>query len=82
MQTWNDSLYLAKEKILTDHFQNDESLTVSVQAETGSGGDQPFRNNLTDWNGQWDPKSPLLHLDRSGSICLRKRFASVEVKNA
>ena len=60
MQTWGDSLHLAKEKMLTDHFQNDVSLPVSDQAETGSGGDQPARNNLTDWNGQGDQKSPLL----------------------
>ena len=60
MQTWGDSLHLAKEKMLTDHFQNDVSLPVSDQAETGSGGDQPARNNLTDWNGQRDQKSPLL----------------------
>jgi hypothetical protein len=60
MQTWEDSLHLAKEKMLTDHFQNDVSLPASDQAETGSGGDQPARNNLIDWNGQGDPKSPLL----------------------
>ena len=60
MQTWGDSLHLAKEKMLTNHFQNDVSLPVSDQAETGSGGDQPARNNLTDWNGQGDQKSPLL----------------------
>jgi len=60
MQTWGDSLHLAKEKMLTDHFQNDVSLPVSDQAETGSGGDQPARNNLTDWNGQGDQKSLLL----------------------
>jgi transposase InsO family protein len=60
IQTWEDSLHLAKEKMLTNHFQNDVSLPVSDQAETGSGGDQPARNNLTDWNGQGDPKSPLL----------------------
>ena len=60
MQTWEDSLHLAKEKMLTNHFQNDVSLPVSDQAETGSGGDQPARNNLTDWNGQGDQKSPLL----------------------
>jgi len=60
MQTWEDSLHLAKEKMLMNHFQNDVSLPVSDQAETGSGGDQPVRNNLTGWNGQGDPKSPLL----------------------
>lgn len=60
IQTWEDSLHLAKEKMLTNHFQNDVSLPVSDQAETGSGGDQPARNNLTDWNGQGDQKSPLL----------------------
>lgn len=37
MQTWGDSLHLAKEKMLTDHFQNDVPLPVSDQAETGSG---------------------------------------------
>ncbi len=60
MQTSNDSLHLAKEKLLSNQFQNVVSLTLSGETETGSGGDQPARNNMTDWNGQGNPKSPLL----------------------
>jgi hypothetical protein len=52
MQTWIDSLYLAKEKLLSNHYQNVVSLPLSDEAETGAGGDQPARNNLTDRNGK------------------------------
>lgn len=58
MQTWNDSLYLAKEKLLSNHYQNVVSLPMSGQEETGSAGEQPASNNLTDWNGQGGQKSP------------------------
>lgn len=62
MQTWNDSIHLAKEKLLTNHFQNVVSLSVSDETETGPGGDQPARDNLTDWNGQKGQISPLFPL--------------------
>jgi len=62
MQTWNDSLHLAKEKLLTNHFQNVVSLSVSDETETGPGGDQPARDNLTDWNGQKGQISPSFPL--------------------
>lgn len=58
MQTWNDSLPLAKEKLLNNHSQNVVSLPLSDETETGSGGDQPARDNLTDWNGQKGQISP------------------------
>ena len=58
MQTWNDSLNLAKEKLLDDHYQKIVSLPVSDETEPGSGGDQPARDNLTDWNGQRGQISP------------------------
>lgn len=58
MQTWNDSLHLAKDKLLSNHYQNVVSLSVSGEEETGSAGEQPVRNNLTDWNGQGGQKSP------------------------
>ena len=57
-QTWIDSLHLTKNKMLDNHFQNDVSLHLTGEAETGSGGDQPARNNLSDWNGQGDSKGP------------------------
>lgn len=63
MQTWNESLHLAKEKLLNNQSQNVVSLPVSDETETGSGGDQPARDNLTDWNGQKgqiSPSSPLI----------------------
>jgi hypothetical protein len=52
IQTWIDSLHLAKEKLLSNHYQNAVSLSLSDDAETGNGGDQPVRNNLTEWNGK------------------------------
>lgn len=58
MQTWNDSLHLAKEKLLSSHYQNVVSLPLSGEVETGSAGEQPVRNNLTEWNGQGGLKSP------------------------
>lgn len=57
-QTWIDSLHLTKDKMLENHFQKDVSLHLTGEAETGSGGDQPARNNLSDWNGQGDSKGP------------------------
>ena len=62
MQTWNDSLHLAKEKLLSNQFQNVVSLTVSDQTGTGTGGDQPARDSLTDWNGQKGQISPSFPL--------------------
>ena len=59
MQTWNDSILLAKEKLLSNHYQNVVSLPLSGEVETGSAGEQPVRNNLTDWNGQGGQKSPF-----------------------
>lgn len=57
-QTWDETLHLAKEKMLDAQFQKDVSLHPTGEAETGSGGDQPARNNLSDWNGQRGPQSP------------------------
>lgn len=57
MQTWNDSLHLAKEKQLNNHYQNVVSLALSDETETGSGGDQPARDNLIDRNGFEGDKS-------------------------
>ncbi len=59
MQTWNESLYLAKEKLLSDHYQNVVSLPLLGERETGSAGEQPASDNRTDWNGQGGLKSPL-----------------------
>jgi transposase InsO family protein len=59
MQTWIDSLHLAKDKMLDALCQKDLSLPVSGEAETGSAGEQPARNILTDWNGQGADNSPL-----------------------
>lgn len=58
MQTWLDSIHLAKEKMLSDHYQNVVSLLPSGEKETGSAGEQPASDKLTDWNGQGGLKSP------------------------
>ncbi|MBB4038369.1 transposase InsO family protein [Dysgonomonas hofstadii] len=62
MQTWNDSLHLANDKLLSNHYQNVVSLPLSGQEETGSAEEQPVSNNLTDWNGLGGPKSPSNYL--------------------
>lgn len=51
MQTFLDSMPLANEKYL-DKLPEKTTFESSDEAETGSGGDQPVRNNLIDWNGQ------------------------------
>ena len=58
MQTWNDSILLAKEKMLSNLYQNVVSLPLSGEKETGSAGKQPDSDNLTDWNEQGGLKSP------------------------
>lgn len=52
MQTFLDSIHLAKEKILEAYYQKVVPLSLSDEVETGSGGDQPVRNNLSDKNDQ------------------------------
>jgi hypothetical protein len=48
-------------------------LPTSDEADTGSGGDRPARNNLTKWNGTGSASSPNLFF-YSNCLCLRKRF--------
>jgi hypothetical protein len=62
MQTWIDSIHLAKEKILSNHYQNVVSLPLSGEKETGSAGKQPASDNLTDRNSQGGQKSPSNYL--------------------
>jgi hypothetical protein len=38
--------------LLTCYYQNVVSLSLSGEADTGSGGDRPVRNTLTEWNGK------------------------------
>lgn len=60
MQTLLDSKYLADEKMLDLQSDKIVPLLEAGKAETGSGGDQPVRNNLSDdWNGQGAPNEPL-----------------------
>jgi hypothetical protein len=59
MQTWNDSLDLAKEKLLDRQNENFVTL-LSQKAEVGSGGGQPTRNNLADRNGE-GLREPLVY---------------------
>ena len=58
MQTWNESLYLAKEKLLNNQYQNFVPLHVSGKEETGTAEEQPASNNLNDWNGQGGQNPP------------------------
>ena len=50
MQTFTDSKELAKAKDVNNVFIKNNNFIVSDQAETGSAGGQPTRNNLTDGN--------------------------------
>ena len=62
------------------NYKNIVSLFPSEESEVGSGGDQPVRNNLTNWNGRgWEnniPKSIFLFQ----LLMPKKRFASKEAK--
>jgi hypothetical protein len=57
-QTWNESLHLTQEKMLDSHYQKDVNLQMTGETVTGSGEDQPARDNLSDWNGQPGLQSP------------------------
>jgi Transposase and inactivated derivatives len=62
METWKDGLHLAKDKLLSDLYQNVVPLPLSGEKETGSAGEQPASDNPTDWNGQGGLKSPSNYL--------------------
>jgi len=76
VQTWISSINLAKEKLLDTHYQNFVSLPLSDETETGSGGDQPVRDNLTDWNGQRGQISPLVPMIIPRNYALKNSFTS------
>ncbi len=51
---------MADEKMLDLQSDKIVPLLEAGKAETGSGGDQPVRKNLSDdWNGQGAPNEPL-----------------------
>jgi hypothetical protein len=52
MQTWRESVHLAKEKLLDTLNENFVSLQPSGEVETGYAGEQPASNSLTDFNGR------------------------------
>jgi len=62
MQTWNESLHLAKDKLLNNQYQNFIPLQLSGKEETGSAEEQPASNSLTDWNGQGGQNPPSKNL--------------------
>jgi hypothetical protein len=62
LQTWISSIHLAKEKLLNTHYQKNVPLPPSGEEETGSAGEQPVRNNPTDWNGHGGQISPQFSL--------------------
>jgi hypothetical protein len=57
-QTWKESLHLTLEKMLDSKYQKDVNLHPTGETVTGSGGDQPARDNLSDWNGQPGQATP------------------------
>lgn len=58
LQTWHDSLHLTFKKSVSTHCQDDATLQVSDKTEAGSGGGQPARDSLTDWDGQLGIQPP------------------------
>jgi transposase InsO family protein len=62
MQTWNESLHLAKDKLLNNQYQNFVPLHVSGKEEAGSAEEQPASNSLADWNGQGGQNPPYNNL--------------------
>lgn len=64
METFSDSIPLAKEKNASELFGQSLKFEVPGEAETGPAGEQPARNNLTDGNDQAaDPGSAALPPD-------------------
>lgn len=58
MQTFLDSISLAKDKYI-DELSDKKTVNISTdKAETGSAGEQLVSNNLSDWNGQEVGKLP------------------------
>ena len=47
-------------KMLETLYKNNVTLQLSGETDEGSGGDQPSRNNLSDWNDQGGVKSPQI----------------------
>jgi len=64
-QTWDDSLHLAKEKML-DRKENFLPLLLQGEADVGSGGDQPARNSPADRNDE-GLDQPLVYDNHFGS---------------
>lgn len=59
MQTWNESLHLAKEKLLENLSENMTNLELQGETETSSGGDQLVRDNLVDRNDNGAQIAPI-----------------------
>ena len=57
-------------------------LHLSGEVETGNAGEQPVRNNLTDWNGHGGSTSPHLPNDHSKKLCLGKPNRKHEKTNS
>lgn len=58
IQTWNESLHLAKEKLLDQFELSPVTLAIQDQVEVSNGGDQLTRNSLVDRNDE-RPSQPL-----------------------
>ncbi len=73
-QTWNETLHLTKSKMLDTQFQKDVSLYLTGEAEPGSGGDQPDRNILSDWNGHGGINGPQIQHIIPGEDALKNAW--------
>ena len=75
-QRWqNMSIINAPAVISIENYQNIVSLSLSDESDTGSGGDRPTRNSLTEWNVEKEDKISSAHFSYSGRLCLKKRIA-------
>ena len=66
-RTWDESLHLAKEKMLENLSDNFTKFESQGEAETSSGGDQLVRNNLADRNDNGAEIAPISN-DHFGSF--------------
>ena len=68
METFKDSIHLAKEKQVENLYDNLTKLAPQGEAETSSGGDQLVRNNPADRNGSGAENAPLSQFHFGSSI--------------
>jgi len=59
MQTFADSIHLARDKNTIGLFGQELNFVTSGETDAGSAGEQPVRDSLNDWNDQGANKPPI-----------------------